>query len=143
MTATRSRKEEIEYKKHLSLADKSRCVFCEIDNKSDQFVRETKSFKVIRNIFAYSIWDNQSVADHLMVVPKKHTDSLSNMGNSQKIEYVDLLEFYEGQEYNIYARAPSSKIKSIVHQHTHLIKPKGYKKKFLLLLRKPYVRLTR
>lgn len=143
MTATRSRREEHKYKKHLSEVDKSVCAFCAIRDHDSQWVAETKYFKVIKNIFPYSLWDSQNVVDHLMVTPKNHTDSLSAMKPAQKVEYVDLIEKYELKGYNIYARAPASIIKSIKHQHTHLIKTSGRPKGFLFFLRKPYFRFHR
>jgi ATP adenylyltransferase len=143
MTATRSRKEEKVYKKYLKMTDHSICSFCPIKAGEDQFVEETKNFKIIKNIFAYSIWDGQKVVDHLMVTPKKHTDSLAAMAPAEKIEYVDIIEKYESQGYNIYSRAPASAIKSIPHQHTHLIKTEGDSKRFVFLLRKPYIRIVR
>ena len=50
-------------------------------------------------------------------------------------QYVDLIEEYEQIGYNIYARAPASVIKSIQHQHTHLIKTAGHPRGFLFLMR--------
>jgi hypothetical protein len=143
MSATRSRKEEKKYKKHLKHFGVDACAFCPIQKDSDQFIEETAHFKVIKNIFAYSLWDGQSVTDHLMVTLKKHTDNLASMTTKEKVDYVDLIEKYEKLGYNIYARAPTSKIKSISHQHTHLIKTKGNAKRLIFLLRKPYFRIVR
>lgn len=141
MTATRSRKEEIIYKKHLKSQPKG-CPFCRIEKGSDQLVEETKYFKIIRNIFSYSLWDGQNVADHLMLVPKKHTASIADIPKAAAAEFIEILGRYEKKSYNIYARAPASVIKSVVHQHTHLIKPVGRPKRFVLLLRKPFIRIT-
>jgi diadenosine tetraphosphate (Ap4A) HIT family hydrolase len=144
MTATRSRKEENTYKKHLKTTDAKSCPFCAAKKQDRDFYEETKSFKIIKNIFPYSIWDGQTVIDHLMVTPKKHTDNLAGMTNAQKVEYVSIIEKYEKRGYNIYSRAPVSVIKSIAHQHTHLIKTKGAAKRFLFLLRRPfYIRVVR
>jgi len=143
MTATRSRKEEKIYKKHLKSTNRNDCAFCIIKKGNRQLVEETNNFKIIKNIFAYSLWDGQKVTDHMMITPKKHTDSLANMQPKEKIEYVDLVEKYEKLGYNIYSRAPSSAIKSIAHQHTHLIKTEGDSKRFIFLLRKPYIRIVR
>ena len=138
MSTNRSRKEHLNYRKHLKTADPDICAFCPSNADDRDLIEETKAFRVIRNIFPYSIWDAQSVDDHLLLTPKKHTDSLSGMTSAQKVEYVDLVEKYEKLGYNIYSRAPDSPIKSIPHQHTHLIKNKGQAKRFLLLLRRPY-----
>lgn len=141
MTATRSRKEVKTYSKYLAIKTKT-CPFCEIDNKSDQFVEETTHFQVLDNIFGYSLWDSQEVEDHLMIVPKQHINSLAKLPKTAAAEYVALLAKYEQKAYSQYSRAPSSVIKSVVHQHTHLIKPKGGPKRFVLLLRSPfYLRL--
>ena len=142
MTAPRSRKEAITYLKYQANKQNSSWVFCEIDKNSPQLVAEGKYFKVIRNIFAYSLWDSQDVNDHLMLVPKKHVDSLAKLSSAAASEYVKLIRDYEQKGYNIYARTPVSLIKSVVHQHTHFIKTSGAPKKFVFMLRKPYIRLV-
>jgi len=143
MTATRSRSEEENYKYYLKSVKHIDCVFCDIKKGNKDTIEETASFKVIKNIFAYSLWDGQVVIDHMLITPNIHTDSLANMRRQDKVEYVDLVEKYEKLGYNIYARAPSSAMKSIVHQHTHLIKTGGGPRRFVLLLRKPYIRIVR
>lgn len=143
MAATRSRKEERVYKSYLKTLKREICVFCDITPKSEQYVGGTKNFKVVKNIYPYSFWDGQIVVDHLLITPMLHTDSLTELTDKQKVEYVNLIESYESKGYNIYARAPASLIKSVIHQHTHLIKTQGRPKRFVLLLRKPYIRLLR
>ena len=77
-----------------------------------------------------------------MVVPKIHTDSLNDFKPQQAAEYLKILGEYEKKGYNVYARAPNSKIKTITHQHTHLISAKG-KKKFIFYTNKPfYMRIS-
>ncbi len=143
MSATRNRREAKQYDKYMAERDTSRCQFCDINSKDEQFVEATRSFKVLKNIFPYSIWDNQRVVDHLLLVPKKHTDTLDHITDKQAAEYIRILGRYEQQGYNVYARAPSSVIKSVVHQHTHFIKTEGKPKHFLFLLRKPvYFRIS-
>ena len=141
MTATRSRKQVKDYRKHRKNTTKpDGCAFCLIDIKSSQFISETMHFKIIRNIFGYSLWDSQRVDDHLMIVPKVHTDNLSKLPEKAAIEFVKILGEYEAKHYNVYARAPASVMKTVVHQHTHLIKPSGKPRRFIFFLRKPYVR---
>ena len=142
MTAPRSRKEVKLYDKYQATVDKASCSFCHLKESGEQMVLETESFLVVRNLFPYSIWDGQRVVDHLMVVPKRHTDTLSDLSPSQAAEFLKIIGDYEREGYNVYARAPGSHMKSIVHQHTHLIKTAGLPKKFLFLLRKPYIRVT-
>jgi diadenosine tetraphosphate (Ap4A) HIT family hydrolase len=110
---------------------------------NNQYLEETKSFKLIRNRFAYSYWDLQSVADHIMIVPKKHTDTLNNMSSEEAVEFMGILGSYESRGYNIWAQAPQSKTKTVVHQHTHLIKPGKKTYKFLFYLKRPYLRFIK
>lgn len=143
MSVQRSRREYLVYKRYLEGVDKNACIFCDVIKEGKQVSEKTKHFNIIRNIFPYSIWDAQTVDDHLMIVPTKHSDNLSSTTSAEKVEYVDLVSKYEKRGYNIYARAPQSKIKSIPHQHTHLIKTKGDHKKMFFLIYKPYLRIVR
>ncbi len=139
----RSAKHEKIYRKHINQTDKTICSFCAIDVGHPQFVESMTFFKVIRNRFAYSLWDAQGVLDHLMLVPKRHIDSLADLKSEEKSEYVDILQRYEKQGYNVYARAPQSISKSIVHQHTHFIKNDGKKKRLVVSLNWPLIRIIR
>ena len=143
MSAYRSRRAQKTYDRHIKTEVADTCVFCSVKAGDDQLIRQTASFNILANIFPYSIWDGQTVLDHLLVSPKAHTDSLSHLTDEQKVEYVNILQTYETQGYNVYARAPHSPIKSIVHQHTHLIKTEGGAKRFMFLMRKPYIRVVR
>ena len=142
--STRSQKETRIYKKYRrSFRGKKNCVFCEINSSSNELVQEAQHFKVIKNKFPYSLWDEQSVEDHLMIVPKKHTDTLSDLTPNEAKEYVVLVSAYEKHGYNVWARAPQSTIKSVIHQHTHLIKPGKKVIKFLFYIRNPYMRIRK
>ena len=143
MGATRSRSAEKAYGKQRKAEAGDACVFCAITPSSEQYVGATNSFKVIKNIYGYSYWDGQAVAEHLMITPNAHTDTLAYMTNAQKVEFLDLLTKYETSGYNVYARAPGSIRKTIHHQHTHLIKPKGKPFKLLFYLERPYFRFLR
>lgn len=141
MTATRSRREELHYKDSLRQSRGDGCPFCAITTDTERVVESGRNFFVIHNIFPYSLWDGQYVIDHLMVVPKRHINSLSALKTREKAEYVDILGQYESNGYNIYARAPQSTTKSVPHQHTHLIRLNGKRPRFVLLSHKPYIRL--
>ncbi len=142
--ATRSRKEEKNYKKYRETDSfKGVCTFCNISPDEDQFVKETKSFQVIKNIFSYSQWDGQGVVDHLLIVPKKHTVSLGDLTAPEAVEFIELIGSYEKLGYDFSARAPKSNRKTVQHQHTHLIKLDRKTKKFLFYLKKPYIRFLR
>lgn len=144
MTAPRSTRQNLVYNRYRRKNPSGKCEFCQIKTGSPQLVAEHKYFLIIKNTFPYSLWDSQKVADHLMIIPRRHTDTISHFTAAESKEYVELLAQYERQHYNILARAASSAIKTVVHQHTHLIKPKGKASKFVFLLRKPfYMRIVR
>lgn len=140
MSAARSRKEEYEYKAYLKTLPANICVFCTGHN--EKLIEDHQQFKVIRNIFAYSLWDGQKVIDHLMITPKAHIDSVASFTQEMVPEFHKLMSTYESKGYNVYLRAPTSKIKSVTHQHTHLIKTEGAAKQVILHSRKPYLRFT-
>ncbi len=136
--STRSRKQNNVYRKYLKNNKSSDCIFCEINNKFEQQLQETKYFKVIKNIYSYTLWDGVAVEDHLMIVPKKHTDTLSDLSSVEAKEFVDLLGRYEKAGYNVYARAPDSVRKTVVHQHTHLIKINGKVRRLIFTIYRPF-----
>lgn len=140
--STRTRKETKRYARHRKIP-KSGCEFCNFNSESTGFIKETEHFVVIENAFKYTLWDSLTVTEHLMVVPKKHIDTLSDISDKEAVEFFRLISEYEDQGFNVYARTPVSKMKSVVHQHTHLIKTTGRPKSFILALRKPYFLLTR
>jgi len=132
MLSTRTQKNIKNYKKHKQTTPSDICVFCLSKKGDESYVSSTKSFKILRNIFPYSTWDLQNVTDHLMIIPKKHTDTLNDLTTHEAIEYVNLLGSYESRGYNVYARSPGSGMKTVVHQHTHLIKTEGAVKRLLI-----------
>lgn len=137
----RSAKQEREYRQHRKHKLQTTCSFCAIEKNDKQFVEGKKYFKIIKNRYAYSFWDGQGVSEHLMVVPRQHISSLAELDDMAKIEYVDILQSYEKQGYNVYARAPQSIMKSIVHQHTHLIKTDNKVKRLVVTVTKPLIRI--
>jgi diadenosine tetraphosphate (Ap4A) HIT family hydrolase len=142
--STRTRKEEKNYYLHRKeIHSKTDCIFCDYTSKDESFISETKSFKIIDNIFPYTQWDGQGVLDHIMIVPKKHTDTLSDLTSYEAIEYVELVSSYESRGYSVYSRAQNSTRKTVAHQHTHLIKLDDQTKKFVFYLRKPFIRIVK
>jgi len=138
---TRSKKHIKQYKHHMSELIIGACQFCDHKVTDNSFVTETKSFKIIRNIFPYKTWDLQDVNDHLLIIPKKHTDTLNDFTANEAIEYVALLGSYESRGYNVYSRSPGSGMKSVVHQHTHLIKTNGKTKRVIIYTKNIHARL--
>ena len=144
MTAQRSTKEEHDYGRMRKQDTDKGCPFCEMTEGHPQYVRETNHLKVIRNRTPYSLWDGQGVLDHLMIVPVRHTGKLGDLGSEAAEEFIRLIDEYEEQGYNLYARSVTSVVRSVAHQHTHLIKLDGKKRTLLFMLRKPwYFRISK
>lgn len=93
---------------------------------------------MVDNLFGYDMWDSAGVAEHYMIVPKRHVESLGQLNAAEAKEYMDLLATFEKEGYSIYARAPQSITKSVPHQHTHLIKSDNKRKRALFFIRKPH-----
>lgn len=117
------------------------CGFCGFDSegKKGEVVSSHKYFWLVNNIFSYDIWDDQGVIDHLMLVPKRHVDSLGDMNDEELLEYSKILGAYDKLGYSIYARSSGNVIKSVLHQHTHLLKLDGKEISFMLYNKKPYL----
>lgn len=144
MTAQRSRKQEVKYRKHRrNLSPTAACAFCSLEADSEEYIGETAYFKIIKNIFPYSVWDEQDVIDHLMIIPKLHTDSFAPFTPEMSAEYIDLLAEFEEKEYSSYTRTPKANTKSVFHLHTHLIKLSGKYKRLVFFARRPYIRLAK
>lgn len=100
----------------------SNCPFCQINQNFNEIIEENATMRVLTNAFKYEIWDNCIVLDHLMVVPKRHTNSLGGFNFDESIDHIELLEKYDQLGYSVYGRASTNKQKSVAHQHTHLFK---------------------
>ena len=139
----RWRTKEKEYNNHKKSNKSKSCDFCQlVKHHTDQVVGETAHCLIIKNRFGYNFWDGYGVDDHLMVIPKRHVDSLANLKDEEKIDYINQVARFESGGYSIYARAQGSKTKSMAHQHTHLIKIDGKTKKWLVFLQKPHIVIT-
>lgn len=113
------------------------CPFCEVADW--QLVEETADALIVRNHYPYDIWEFRKVTDHLMVVPRRHASSLSELSKEQRSAIMEYIAQYEKRGYNIYSRSHRSLLKSVPkHQHTHLIATEPHRAKIVLYLRKPY-----
>jgi diadenosine tetraphosphate (Ap4A) HIT family hydrolase len=101
------------------------CSFCAIDHPDNtvvKIVEQYDDFWVIKNAFPYALFDSIEVADHLLVVPKKHAESIAELDKHERQKLIEILSRYEALGYSIMARGPGNNAKSMFHQHTHLIK---------------------
>lgn len=138
----RSRSMQKRYINYLQGSDKTSCDFCNLEKDStDQIIEVSRNFLVVKNIFSYDTWDGFGVADHLMIVPRRHIIGLTELTKIERSEFMDIVAKYETQGYSLYARAPDNKTKSIAHQHTHLIKADNKRKRWMFHIRQPHIRL--
>lgn len=144
-TIHRSRRGELIYRRYLkdhASSNGGECILCKLQNeKNKEIVKTEKHFFVVKNIFPYTMWDSCNVVNHLMVIPKKHVSSLSELNAKELMEFSTLIASYENKQYGIYARPNASNMKSIAHQHTHLIKTDHKKTKILFYIERPIVNI--
>lgn len=137
----RSRKVNLSYrpekKMRSLLGGKLGCPFCE--DMGDRVINKTKYNSIVKNIFAYQYWELMKVTDHLMIVPLRHVKSFGDLDDNEKIDTINLISKYESLGYNVYAREKNNKIKSVPHQHTHLIKTDNKRAHFFFYLKRPYL----
>lgn len=141
--SVRTRKKALLYTKYTKKTDKDVCQFCSFTKNQEHIIEESPYFWVVKNIFPYDVWDSSGVSDHLMLIPKRHVDSLAHFKPTEQQEFTHLLGKYEEQGYSVYARAPSNGLKSIAHQHTHLIAVDSKVKRVILFIRKPHLLFTK
>lgn len=120
------------------------CPFCKfVTEDSEDILERVGKCVVIKNVFGYDMWDGCGVEDHIMIIPNSHVASIGEMTDQEKKDFMNILSDYEAKGYSIYARSPGNKTKSVVHQHTHLIKIDNRRKKMLFYLWKPHVLFMR
>lgn len=112
-----------EYKKNGGSVLDADANFCDVAIKEGNVVEEYPNFVVAKNRFKYEIWDGYAVSDHLLVIPRRFTETISDFDGVERAEYFEIVSKYEKIGYNVYSRAPQSKRKTVRHQHTHLILP--------------------
>jgi hypothetical protein len=142
VAATRNRKEEKIYRAYRSTLQPGYCQFCDLPADEPGILNATKHFIVLKNTFAYSLWEHMDVQEHLLLLPKRHIATLRELTTPEKIEYAELCGQYEDSGYSLYTRATDSKTKSVVHQHTHLIKNQGEPRRIVFYSRHPTIRMT-
>lgn len=124
---------------------KDLCPFCHLEDKEinplpRRIVKETKHALVLNALYAYDVWEFRDVTDHIMIIPKRHTHTMSELNDDERKEIMDLMCEFEGQDYNVYARSSVSVQRSVAaHQHTHLIKTTGPLARGGFYWKKPYI----
>lgn len=140
----RNYKYQREYDKYRSKNPSGNCQFCTLAEDAPlegSLIEEHPRFWVVTAKFPYYIWDGAKAGQHLLVVPKRHVDSIAHFDRAERADYIDVLAEWEARGFSLYARAPQSAKKSVVHQHTHLIEVgKTIKSQFYLA--KPFINIA-
>lgn len=140
----RTRASEKRYKNYRKSLKGVDCQFCVlVKSGGDAVIAQTKHCLIIVNRFGYDIWDGCGVKEHLMVIPKRHVVSLAELNREEKLDYMDQLTKYEGNNYSLYARSPGNTTKSVTHQHSHLIKIDNKYRRWFFYLRSPHITLSK
>lgn len=104
------------------------CEFCELDknNIANTIIEETKNFYIKPSLGAL-------VEGYLLIISKKHINSMLDLNEEEKMEYLNIIRKYRQLFFNKYNRFPivfehgsntlAGKISasSIVHAHTHIV----------------------
>jgi diadenosine tetraphosphate (Ap4A) HIT family hydrolase len=129
----RNRKSHKRYDKHNQVG----CPFCE-SYKKPRLIKATTHAQVVKSDFPYDFWEGKDVLEHLMVLPKRHVASLQELKDEELLDVMKLIAEYEADNYNVYARGVANATRSVVHQHTHLIKATNTEPKMYIYIPKPY-----
>ena len=125
-------------KKYRARQRSAGCPFCDQATIAED-VHETNLVYVVPNLTQYDLWELHDVTDHLLVIPKRHVKSLSELTDAERLAIMNIIARYEAQGYNVYARGVNFVKKSVEHQHTHLIKVSNKKPRMSFFLQKPYL----
>lgn len=103
------------------------CVFCELDkNKiANTIIEETDTFYVTPSVGAL-------VEGYILIISKKHINSMTELNSDEKIEYLSILEKYRKLFFKKFHKFPivfehgtsiqdETSASSIVHAHTHIV----------------------
>jgi diadenosine tetraphosphate (Ap4A) HIT family hydrolase len=121
-------------------AKRDTCHFCNIGVK-EEVITENATMVVVANRVSYDIFEDRQVTDHLLVIPKKHHDSIQTFNDQEKLDSMKIIGDYEARGYSVYARGMGSTTRSVKHQHTHLLKLVDTPSKIVIYSRKPYMLL--
>jgi len=118
------------------------CPFCD-QEAIDSAIFENEHIYIVPNLTKYDLWELHDVEDHLLVIPKAHVETLSELSTEERLAIMDQLADYEARGYNIYARGVGFMKRSVKHQHTHLIKASNKKPRVAIFLQRPYYLLKK
>lgn len=118
------------------------CPFCSPDTVSSA-IFENDLIYIVPNLTQYDLWELHDVEDHLLIIPKRHVETLGELSSPERLAVMDQAAGYEAKGYSIYARGVGFVKRSVEHQHTHLIKVTNKKPKIAIFLQSPYFLLKK
>lgn len=128
------------YLDYLARTDLPDCVFCAIPtHEPEAIIEDNQHTLVVKNQFPYSVWDGCDVLEHLMVLPKKHRDTLASFTGAEQAEWLKVCAAYEKKGYSLYTRSQDNITRSVLHHHTHFMRFGKARKKYLFYIRKPHI----
>lgn len=120
--SVRSSETQVEYEKFRAQEHGS-CSFCAlVTTPTEQVITSYEHMLRIHNRFPYAIWDDVPVAEHLMIIPKRHTLHLVDFTPEERQEYSSILTQAEKDGYSIYHRSQHNPVRTMEHLHTHLFR---------------------
>lgn len=113
------------------------CSFCD-SSAIEEVIEETDHFSIIANRTPYDYFEGRKVSEHYMVLPKRHLETLDDFNDTERLEFAKIIGKYEKNGFDIYSRGVGSVGRSVLHQHTHLIKNSNIPTKLYIFIQKPY-----
>lgn len=118
-------------------SSEEQCPYCHLDDRP--ILVDGSTMRIFPNKFPYEYWDNRGVVEHLLLVPKRHVESVDHLTDVEKAEAINLMADYEAAGYSVYWRNQANTARSVPHQHTHLLKLNNESPNFVFYLKKPYL----
>ena len=105
-----------------------KCIFCDIDHSKieNTIIEETEYFYILPTL-------GSLVDGYILIVTKRHINSMSELNENELIEYKNIIEKYKNLFKKIYNKTPivfehgtpnqnsEMKANSVTHAHTHIV----------------------
>lgn len=105
-----------------------KCIFCDIDHSKieNTIIEETEYFYILPTL-------GSLVDGYILIVTKRHINSMSELNENELIEYKNIIEKYQNIFKKIYNKTPivfehgtpnqnsEMKANSVTHAHTHIV----------------------
>lgn len=115
-----------------------KCEFCELDTNQifNTIIEETNSFYVKTSLGAI-------VEGYLLIISKRHINSMKELNEYERIEYLDILKKYRALFFKEYNKIPiifehgtsrnqELSASSVVHAHAHIVNHNYFNEKNIL-----------